>query len=584
MRAHVRQALDLFGALRVLRFSPLFRRVTRFVLWRVCASAFILVIATVVGLFAIDSQAHLLKLLGHIEDGWSHLASVCLTFFFAQIFYEWLQWRRRALQNRLSVLITDFIRTQIFQRFSEFTYIDLQLQSAGDVAQLHASDASQIAAIWSEGILPFLMTLILTIGVSIFLSIQVGPPGSVFFVVLIVLIFLAQRFARNMAPALQKRAQFSAQRLSVLQESIRSVFMVKALNAESEFTHRVRTFANLEQDMKLLSNQMSCRYVPVFASLRWFAWAAVLIWAVYAPFVTAKNFEPHALAALVFAVNWYSSLLQDSFLFVGTYLSFIQVGAVSVQRLDAFLNQPRHQPLFSSPEQCRDPAVLIGVEDMFIEYPSRPGCWALENVTVSAREGQLIALIGPVGSGKSTLLRTLLGELSPARGHVVRRLGVKVGYLSQDVVLPSASLRDVLRFEFENSKNEDVGLMDLLNQAEFRTDVLAMPEGLGTQIGERGVTLSGGQRLRVGLAQLSYFKDADVLLLDDPVAALDSATADALISGLICGVWAKKTRIISTHQMELAQKADWVVRFENGRVVEQGPPRSVQLPKSSPAK
>ncbi|NBW83047.1 ABC transporter ATP-binding protein, partial [bacterium] len=533
-----RERLDLVGALRILAQSNAFGFVTRKVFVWVVLITFSLLMGTLAGLYAIDSQAKVLSFLGHHGNGAEHsFLKLFLFFVCAQLLYEVLQFARRSFQNRVSVAVTDLLRRRVFEKYSRLSYSDLQSVSSGEVAQLHASDAQQVAAVWSEGILSFFTTLVLTLGVSLFLVHQIGFPGVVFFVVLVVLIWLAQRFARQTAPAMQQRAHFSAKRLSVIQESIRSVFLVKALAAEQEFENRIRSLANQEQDTKLLASAISCRYVPVFASLRWFGWAALLLWIVYAPSVSEQARDPRQLVALVFAVNWYSSLLQDSFLFVGTYLSFIQVGAVSVQRLDRFLDQPSRRPALvaASPELPGENN--IGLAHVTVEYPSRPGQAALRDVTFSSHAGQLIVVTGPVGAGKSTLLRTLLGELVPEHGVVVRRPGLRIAYMSQDVTLPSATLRDVLRLEFDNSVNDDSRLVELLAQVEFARDLQAMPSGLETHIGERGVTLSGGQRARVGLAQLSYFNEAEVLLLDDPLAALDETTSGRVISSLICGLW-----------------------------------------------
>ncbi|NBO38667.1 ABC transporter ATP-binding protein [bacterium] len=566
------RSMDLVAALRVLKKSTAFRMATRTVKTQLLVASFVLIIATIVGLIAIDAQAGLLVYLGASgTTDWTALPRLFAFFVLAQILFETFQWGKRSLQNRISVAITDALRRAIFKKYSEMRYSDLQLVSSGDVAQLHASDASQLAGVWAEGILSFAATLVLTLGVSLFLTVQVGVSGLVFFVVLIVLIILAQRFARRTAPTLQKRAEYSALRLSVIQESVRSIFLVKALTAEDEFERRIAEKADLEQDMKLQANDISCAYVPVFASLRWLGWAGLLLWVVYMPKFYGNPLPPATLVGLVFSVNWYSSLLQDSFLFVGTYLSFIQVGAVSALRLDQFLDRPSRHVQFYLPAQAN---VDLALEDVVVDYPTRVGQWALDSVNVSAQQGKLTVIVGPVGAGKSTLLRTLLGELTPSRGKVIRRSPLKVAYLSQDVALPSASLRDVLRYEFENSGHEDIRLSELLELAEFAPDLESLPGGLSTAVGERGVTLSGGQRLRVGLAQLSYFSEADALLLDDPLAALDSATAEALMASLICGLWAGKTRIVTTHSATLIDRADWVVRLEGGRVVEQGPSRS----------
>lgn len=573
MKIAVQQSSDFAGALKVLCSSPTFRSGTRLVRGQIFLMATVLLAVTLCGLFAIDAQARMLSFLGReAKHAWNELMPIFFAFLVLQLFFEMLQWLKRFLQNRVSLDLTISLRRRIFERYTQLTYSELQLVSAGEVTQLHSSDSAQLAGVWAEGILSFLTTLILTLGVSIFLTLKIGLSGSIFFFVLLLLVYLALSFAKHMAPVLQKRAVYSSQRLSVIQESVRAVLSVKALNAEKEFEKRICEFAHHEQEMKLTSNQISCRYVPVFASLRWFAWAAILLWVVYSPAFFGASLKSHELVALLFAVNWYSGLLQDSFLFVGTYLSSIQGGAVSALRLDAFLNAPLQPAVFLSPEKSFMLEAEVGLQNVSLGYPTRQGLLALKGVTLAVRHGQLVVVLGPVGAGKSTLLRALLGELVPTAGHIVRRDGIKVGFLSQDVVLPSASLRDVLRFEYDNNRENDRALRALLEQSEFAADLQSMPSGLDTAIGERGVTLSGGQRQRVGLAQLSYFNEADLLLLDDPLAALDLVTANLIISNLICGLWSKKTRVVTTHSVDLAARADWVVLLEDGCIIGQGPP------------
>ncbi|NBX17769.1 MAG: ABC transporter ATP-binding protein [Proteobacteria bacterium] len=567
------RSMGLGSAVRVLYRSASFRDVTSRLRGRLILTAAAISSATLAGLYAIDAQA---KFLGFgRQDGQTlsgRISMLFAVFVGAQLLFEILQWLRRSCQNQVSVSASHHLRMLIYENYRSLKYCELQTLPAGEVAQLHASDSSLLAGVWSDGLLSFLTTLVLTLGVSIFLTVQIGAAGCVFFIVLLLLIYLAQRFSRQMAPALQKRAIYSSQRLSVIQESVRSVQLVKSLTAEKDFAGRVEHFLNLEQEMKLLSNQISCRYVPVFASLRWLAWAGVLLWIIYSPALTQVQPNPYSLVALVFAVNWYSSLLQDSFLFVGTYLSSVQVGAVSAQRIDGFLSLKAAKPQYVLPAGGEQADIAIGLSDASVEYPTRRGLRALDGISLSVRRGQFVAVIGPVGSGKSTVLRAMLGELPLMQGKVIRNEGLKVGYLPQDVVIPSSTLRDALRFQFDNSAAEDEALLGVLDAAGFRPDLASLSAGLGTAIGERGVTLSGGQRLRVGLAQLAYFKDAEVLLLDDPLAALDAATADLVTSNLIGGLWAKKTRVVTTHRLELARRADWVVRMEGGRVVEQGPP------------
>lgn len=560
----------LHHALRLLRSSYAFRLATResrsLLIW----SAVALVVAVAAGLYAVESQALLLlSFNSQATDEMNRWLRVLLIFFVAQLIFELLSWMRRSLQNRISVRISNTLRKHIYDKFSSLRFAELQNVSAGELAQIFTSDASLIAGVWTDGLLAFCTTLFLTLGVSVFLTVQVGASGSVFFVVLFLLVFLARKFARQTAPVLRKRAEYSASRLALIQESIRSVMLVKALTVEEEFSKRVKKQADLEQDMKLRATEISCRYIPVFASLRWLGWAGLLLWVVYAPLIHGEEIPGEVLVGLVFSVNWYSSLLQDSFLFVGNYLSSIQVGAVSAQRLDRFLQLESKQIDVFPADISSAP---LSLENASVAYPNRPERWALRDVSVAIPRGQLTVVTGPVGCGKSTLLRTLLGELSLAEGKLSRAPGMRMAFLSQDVALPSANLRDVLRFQYQNTLDEDPLLLRLLAGAEFTTDLQTLPEGLATPVGERGVTLSGGQRMRVGLAQLSYFKDADVILLDDPLAALDEATAHTIIQHLFLGAWRGKTLVITAHRPELLACADWLLEMRDGRVVRMGPP------------
>lgn len=566
MRSKEHNGKGLRGALEVLLRSSSFRSISSESKIVILASSIVLLVMTCVGVFAIDVQAKLLLTFRNESNSESGFPFFIFSAFVGlNFFFEFLQWLRRHLQSRISARMTIAVRRQLYKKFNAMNYSDRQLISPGELAQLFTVESSQLAGVWTEGVLSFALTLILTLGVSLFLTYDVGVSGSVFFIVLVILIFLAKRFAAQSAPFLQRRAEASSRRLAVLQEAVRSVFLVKALTAEDEFERRVGVHTQREQEMKLQMTSVSCRYIPIFASLRWLGWAGLLIWIVYAPHWGSPALPEATLVALVFSVNWYSGLLQDSFLFVGTYLSSIQVGAVAAKRLDAFLERPLSRvPIIES----TDHLAALELQGVSVEYPSRPGQKALKNVSLKIPEGKLTVLVGPVGSGKSTLLRTLLGELVPVQGQILLRKGARLAYLPQDVTLPSATLRDVLRYEFDNSSHEDALLLQLLAVAEFEKDLSSLSSGLATPVGERGVTLSGGQRLRIGLAQVSYFRDAEIVLLDDPLAALDSATAESITSRLLCGYWAGKTRVMATHRPELVARADVVFRLEDGQLVD----------------
>ena len=561
----------LLGALRLLRQSPTFGSATRDVLPLVVGAAVTLVFSTAAGLVAIDYQA---RLLGTLEPGSSfsnHVWMLFWVFVATQLMFEILQFLRRVYQNKIVTRMSEFLKLRIFQKMTQLGYLEMQRENQGNVTQLFSADSVQVGSIWAEGVLSFITTLVMASGVSIFLVYKMGWPGMAFLVVLIMLLALAQKFSRLSAPVMRARAEYSGQRLAEIQESVRGMATLKMLGAEETFLNRVLKFTGLESKMRIENSFIACRYIPLFASLRWVGWALIVCWVVFV-FGSPERFasDPTAAAtmvSLIFAVNWYSSLLQEPFLMVGAYLNFIQVGSVSVARLDEFLERPVQPREFAMPTR---PEHLVTLSGATFGYTPQLANAALASVDLSFAGGEFVVVVGRVGSGKSTLVRALLGELVPLEGTMHRNPHLRVAFLGQEPFLHSATLRDTLRFEFENRTEEDAHLNALLEEAQFRQDLLTLEQGLETSVGERGVNLSGGQKQRVSLARVAYFDSADLILLDDPLSALDRTTAVHITRSLLLGRWAGKAIVLTTHRLEVAQHAHRILVLEEGRVVQQG--------------
>ncbi|RYG70087.1 ATP-binding cassette domain-containing protein [archaeon] len=194
----------------------------------------------------------------------------------------------------------------------------------------------------------------------------------------------------------------------------------------------------------------------------------------------------------------------------------------------------------------------------------------LSDINLSIKKGELIAVLGPTGSGKSTLLQALLGELHKVSGRVVIR--GKVAYVPQASWIPNESLRNVVLFgkEMDHDKYSEA-----LRVAGLTKDLELLDAGDLTEIGERGVNLSGGQKQRVSIARAVY-EDADVVLLDDPLSALDSEVGARLFRDCIKGALRGKTRILVTHQLSVLSEVDRIVLMDvseedgTSRIVDQG--------------
>ncbi|CAH3031314.1 unnamed protein product [Pocillopora meandrina] len=189
---------------------------------------------------------------------------------------------------------------------------------------------------------------------------------------------------------------------------------------------------------------------------------------------------------------------------------------------------------------------------------------ALQNVSLDVADGQLVGLTGPVGSGKTTLLLSILGELPVCSGRI-SCIG-KMAFVSQIPWVYSGTVRENIVFgrQFVAEKYNKVIMV-----CDLEKDIKCFPKGDLTEIGQRGVILSGGQRARVSLARAIY-TDADIYLLDDPLSAVDAKVGKNLFERCIKEFLGGRIRILATHQLQFLKKTDSVVVLENGSVVGQG--------------
>eukprot|EP00731_Ephydatia_muelleri_P021891 Em0014g482a len=193
----------------------------------------------------------------------------------------------------------------------------------------------------------------------------------------------------------------------------------------------------------------------------------------------------------------------------------------------------------------------------------------LQNISFNVnKDAPFLAVVGPVGSGKSTLLQCLLGELHPVQGTV--EVKGKIAYASQDPWLFTGTLRDNILFGCPFYVDWYDAVLDA---CALHQDIEQLPNGDLTIVGERGGTLSGGQKARVSLARAIYV-DYDVYLLDDPLSAVDAVVAQHIFERCICGLLKDRLVVLVTHQLHFAEQADRVLALNDGKMVAYG---NVQL-------
>jgi ABC-type multidrug transport system fused ATPase/permease subunit len=189
----------------------------------------------------------------------------------------------------------------------------------------------------------------------------------------------------------------------------------------------------------------------------------------------------------------------------------------------------------------------------------------LNNINLRVPKGSLIAVVGPVGSGKSSLLAAIFGEMEQHTGSLV--LGGSIGYCPQQPWLLNANVRQNILVS--KTFNEE-RYWRTIKECEMEEDLVALPYGDMTDIGEGGISLSGGQKARLNLARMVYF-NRDIVLMDDPLSAVDNRVGKAIFENcILSGYLAGKTRILVTHHLGVLPRCDHIIVMRNGLISEQG--------------
>ncbi|XP_058288358.1 ATP-binding cassette sub-family C member 10 isoform X7 [Hylobates moloch] len=246
---------------------------------------------------------------------------------------------------------------------------------------------------------------------------------------------------------------------------------------------------------------------------------------------------------------------------------------VSLDRIQLFLDLPNHNPqAYYSPDPPAEPSTVLELHGALFSWDPVGTSQETFISHLEVKKGMLVGIVGKVGCGKSSLLAAIAGELHRLRGHLaVRGLSKGFGLATQEPWIQFATIRDNILF----GKTFDAQLYkEVLEACALSDDLSILPAGDQTEVGEKGVTLSGGQRARIALARAVY-QEKELYLLDDPLAAVDADVANHLLHRCILGVLSHTTRLLCTHRTEYLERADAVLLMEAGRLIRAGPPSEI---------
>lgn len=233
---------------------------------------------------------------------------------------------------------------------------------------------------------------------------------------------------------------------------------------------------------------------------------------------------------------------------------------VAINRLQGFMMNEEFVPssnVENNANSLNSEKTTVSLENVTAKWNVASTEEALSGINLSVHRRQLLGVIGPVGSGKSSLLQTLLGELDVTGGRLT--LNGTISYASQDAWVFAATIRQNITFGLDFDKKR---YHEVVHACALEKDFKQFADGDLTIVGDRGASLSGGQKARINLARAVY-READIYLLDDPLSAVDIHVSKHLYDECVNGYLANKTRILVTHQVHHLKSADEIIILNN---------------------
>ncbi|ELW66013.1 Multidrug resistance-associated protein 7 [Tupaia chinensis] len=394
---------------------------------------------------------------------------------------------------------------------------------------------------------------------------QVGVAFVGGLILALLLVPVNKVIATRIMASNQEMLQHKDSRVKLMTELLSGVRVIKFCGWEQSLGARVEAYRARE-----LGRLQVIKYLDAVCVYLWAALPVVISIVIFITYVlmghqltATKVFTALALVRmLILPLNnfpWVINGLLES--------------KVSLDRIQRFLDLPNHNPqAYYSPDPPIEPSTILELHGALFSWDPVGTSQETFISHLEVKKGMLVGIVGKVGCGKSSLLAAIAGELHRLRGRVaVWGLSKGFGLATQEPWIQFATIRDNILF----GKTFDAQLYkEVLEACALNDDLSILPAGDETEVGEKGVALSGGQRARIALARAVY-QEKELYLLDDPLAAVDADVANHLLHRCILGVLNHTTRLLCTHRTEYLERADLVLLMEAGRLIQAGPPSEI---------
>ncbi|GLR19168.1 ABC transporter ATP-binding protein [Portibacter lacus] len=493
-------------------------------------------------------------------------AFIAIVFFFKNLFRYLALFFLAPARNGI---IRD-LRNQIMAKYMDLPLSFYSDERRGDLLSRISADVQEVEASVLNVIEAIFKAPLIIAGSLIFM-IYISPQLTLFvFVLLIVTVFIIGGVSKTL-----KKQSHAAQKslgdiISIAEESISSMRIIKGFNAEE----------TQKKKFDVVNNQYRHRLTRIFwrrdlsSPLSEFLGIVVVTILLYygSTLVFDNKLEPETFFAFIFA---FYQVIEPSKLFSSAYYN-IQKGMAALERIQVILTNENEIKKDSGSQLKETFDNTLEIKNLSFKFPNSDIA-VLDDVTLTIKKGEHLALVGSSGSGKTTLVNLLPRFYNITNGEIlidgqsIKEFDIKslrnlFGIVSQEPILFHDTIKNNISFGMSDKSDEEI--IEAAKIANAHTFIQGLDDGYDTVVGDKGSKLSGGQRQRITIAR-AILKDPAILILDEATSALD-AESENLVKEALEKAMLNRTVITIAHKFSTIQNADKIIVMKHGKIIQEG--------------
>ena len=479
-------------------------------------------------------------------------------------------WLQTWLVGWVGIRVLQDLREQVFKHIQRMSIGFFNRNRPGALISRMTNDIEALNQLISEGIVTLFANLLTLVGVVAIMLLLDWRLALVTFAVLPLLLITSLVFRKYSAGAFRETRERIAHVTAHLQETLSGVRVVRAFGQEDRHISRMTELNEANRQANMKTVYLNASYFPATELLTAVGTAAILLFGGW------QAIEGNIMIGVVVSFVGYLQLFFDPIQQLAQLYATYQQGMAALDKIFTLLDTEAE--IVDSPQAIKPPRLegRITFEDVSFSYEDN-GSWATRDIDLEIAPGETVALVGSTGAGKSTLAKLITRFHDPQQGRILidgrplsdykqRALRRQMGIVPQEGFLFSGSIAENIAFGRPDASIEEIAAAaDAVGATPF---IERLSDGLETEVGERGVQLSSGQRQLVAFARV-ILAEPRILILDEATSAVDTRT-EKVIERALDEVLEGRTAVVIAHRLSTIRRADRIIVLEHGQIAESG--------------